>query len=131
MNRPILYSVTVCAMLLLCGFLRAVTPEELPLDEAIRSMEMARSAGAEIYAPLDLHFAEKRLEQARLALQAKDKAVLQRISEEVIVTCELASVKSRLAKMREQVEAKSHENARLRDEVLGEKEVEEHAHDDL
>ena len=102
---------------MLCGF-GSVHPPQTDMDDATRSLEAARNAGAATYAPLELRFASERMEQAQLALAAKDKAAVQRITEEVIVTAELAVAKVHLAKVREQMEQKTKENAKLRNDFL-------------
>jgi len=119
-KKLILLTTIFPGMLWLPVSLQAASQTDLSLEGAIHSIETAHDAGAEIYAPLELDFAEQRLEQAQLALQVNDKAAFQRIRDEVIVTAEFAETKSRLAKMREQVEAISQENARLHKELLGE-----------
>ncbi len=102
---------------MLCGF-GSTSPNTADMEEAMRSLDAARSAGAATYAPLELGFASERMEQAQLALAAKDKAAVQRITEEVIVTAELAVAKVHLAKAREQMEQKTQENAKLRNDLL-------------
>ena len=105
-------------LLLLSGFGSERSLQE-NLDEAERALQAANSANIATYAPLELKFAAERMQQARLAVETKDKAALQRISEEVLVTVELATAKARLAKAREQVEEKVRQNEQLNREMAG------------
>ncbi len=110
------FALSGCLILMLCGFGPDLSLKD-SLDEAQRNLESARTAGVATYAPLELRFADERMQQAQLAFAAKDKGALQRITEEVMVTVELAMAKTRLAKAREQVEEKSRENAQLNKDV--------------
>ncbi len=132
MQQLVIKAILTLYALIATSWVLAATPlDAASIEDAAHHVEMARNEDAEIYAPLELHFAEKRLEQAQLALQVKDKGALQRITEEVIVASELASIKSRLAKLRQQVEQRSHENSRLREEVSLQAEPKEIPHDDF
>jgi len=93
-------------------------PPITDMDNAARSLQSARAAGAATYAPLEIRFAEERLNQARIAMDKHDFVAAQRVAEESSVTSDLARTKVRLAKVREQVEARSRENTHLREDLL-------------
>ena len=92
-------------------------PPPVGLDEAARELDMARNAGAATYAPLELRNAEERLSQARARIEKRDYAVAQQLTEESRVDSDLAAVKARLGKAREKVDARTRENAQLRQDL--------------
>ncbi len=61
--------------------------------------------------------AEERLSQARATADKRDYEQAQQLVEESRVDSELATVKSRLGKAREKVEARTRENAQLRQDL--------------
>lgn len=100
--------------------LAACTPTRPPLvglDEAAHELDAARNAGAATYAPLELRNAEERLSQARARMDKRDYSVAQQWAEESRIDSDLAAVKSRLGKAREKVEARTRENAQLRQDL--------------
>lgn len=80
-------------------------------------LEAARNAGAATYAPLELRNAEEHLSQARATADKREYEQAQQLVEESRVDSELATVKSRLGKAREKVEARTRENAQLRQDL--------------
>ncbi len=92
-------------------------PPPAGLDEAARELDMARNAGAATYAPLELRNAEERLSQARSRMDKRDYAVAQQLAEESRMDSNLAGTKARLGKAREKVEARTRENAQLRQDL--------------
>ena len=91
-------------------------PPNIGLDEAVRSLDAARDAGAPTYAPMDLRNAEDRLSQARARFAKRDYEEATSLVQEAQVDAELAAAKVRLGKAREKVDARMHENAQLREQ---------------
>jgi len=89
-------------------------PPNVGLDEAARSLDAARNAGAPTYAPMELRNAEDRLSQARARFAKRDYEEAASLVQEAQVDSELAAVRARLGKTREKVDARMHENADLR-----------------
>jgi Domain of unknown function (DUF4398) len=116
MRRKI-HALVVLLALAPAGLTARTPPAEV--DAAARSLEAARAAGAETYAPLELRFAQERLSQARLAVEQNQYDAAQRVADESSVSSELATVKARLGKARELVDSKLRDNTRLREDLLG------------
>lgn len=91
-------------------------PPNVGLDEAARSLDAARDAGAPTYAPMELRNAEDRLSQARARFAKRDYEEAASLVQEAQVDSELAAVKARLGKAREKVDARMQENAQLREQ---------------
>jgi Domain of unknown function (DUF4398) len=104
-------------MLILLAGCSPTKPPTVGLDEAAHGLEAARNAGAATYAPLELRNAEERLSQARARMDKRDYAEAQELVQESRVDSELAAVKSRLGKAREKVDARTRENAQLRQDL--------------
>jgi chromosome segregation ATPase len=94
-------------------------PPPVGLDEAARELDAARNGGAATYAPLELRNAEERLSQARMRMDKRDYALAQQLAEESRMDSDLAAAKARLGKAREKVEARTRENAQLRQDLNG------------
>ncbi len=96
--------------------LAACGPTKPPPDvlgEATRKLAEARAGEAATYAPLEVRFAEERLDAASSAMAGRDYDVAARLAAESAVNSELAIVKSRLGKAREDVDTLRQDNARL------------------
>ena len=89
-------------------------PPNIGLEEAARAIDAARDAGAPTYAPMELRNAEDRLSAARARAAKRDFDEAASLVQEAQVDSELAAAKSRLGKAREKVDARTHENADLR-----------------
>jgi hypothetical protein len=89
-------------------------PPNMGLEDAARSLEAARNAGAPTYAPMELRNAEDHLSQARARAGKKDYENAASLAQEAQVDSELAAVKARLGKARERIDARTRENAQLR-----------------
>ena len=97
--------------------LAACTPAKPPtadLDAAASALSAAREAGAPTYAPLELRAAQDHLNQARASVDDGDYDVALRMASESRVDSELAMVKARLGKDRENVQKQARQNAQLR-----------------
>lgn len=93
-----------------CGPTR---PPDTGLDVAAQALASARAAGAPTYAPLELRSAEDHLSQARAFAEKRHYGDAARLARESQADSELAKVKAALGKLREQVDAATHENVRL------------------
>jgi Domain of unknown function (DUF4398) len=94
-------------------------PPQADLDDAARAVASARDADAGDNAPVELRFAESKLERSRAAVAAKDAKNAVLLAQQATADAELALAKSRNAKARAAVQAKTRENAKLRHELLG------------
>ena len=81
------------------------------LGGAQDKLRSARAQGAQTYAPLELRFAEERLDQAQVAVTDRKYKIAVDLAEESSVNSELASVKARLAKLREAIDVLKQQNA--------------------
>lgn len=99
-----------------CGPTR---PPDTGLDDATQALASARAAGAPTYAPLELRSAEDHLSQARAFAEKRHYEDATRLAKESQADSELAQVKARLGKLREQVDAATRENARLQQAAGG------------
>ncbi|MCB1571959.1 MAG: DUF4398 domain-containing protein, partial [Xanthomonadales bacterium] len=61
---------------------------------AQQRLSSARSAGAQTYAPMELRFAEERLDQAQAAMADRDYTLAANLAEESSVNSELAAIKA-------------------------------------
>ncbi len=90
------------------------------IERSALLVQGALTAEAEIYAPVELRFAQERVAQARVALADGDKRRAARLAAQGEADAELAMARARLARLRAAAEAQSVENAKLRAELLGE-----------
>ena len=109
--RPI---AVFCLVLSGCG---PTKPPNTGLEEADRHLQAARAAGASTYAPLELRGAEERLSFGRAAADKHDYDSAVLFAVESQANSDLAQAKSRLGKAREKVEARTRENAQLRQDL--------------
>jgi uncharacterized protein DUF4398 len=87
------------------------------IEDAARQLQAARDAGGSTYAPLEVRSAEERLSMARAAAGKHDYEDGMQFAQESQANSELALAKSRLGKAREKVEARTRENAQLRQDL--------------
>ncbi len=99
-----------------CG--AAKPPPDL-LGRAQQQLTSARSSDAATFAPLELRFAEERLDQASAAMQARDYKQAADLADESEANGELALIKARLGKLRESVDKLKQENTEI-SRILGE-----------
>ncbi|WP_092405256.1 DUF4398 domain-containing protein [Dokdonella immobilis] len=104
------FVVSMALLLAACGPTKP--PPDL-LGGAQQRLSSARSAGAPTYAPMELRFAEERLDQARAAMVDRDYTLAANLAEESSVNSELAAIKARLGKLRESVDTLKQENAEI------------------
>lgn len=99
-----------------CLVLAACTPTRPSADllgDAPRQLAQANTAGAQTYAPLELRFAEERLDQAHAAIAERKDSLALSLAQESALNSELAMVKSRLGKLREEVGQLKQQNAEI------------------
>jgi len=110
-HRPV---AVFCLLLAACG---PTKPPPMGIEDATRQLQAAREAGGSTYAPLEVRSAEERLSLAKAAAGKKDYEDALQFAQESQVNSELALAKSRLGKTREKVEARTRENAQLRQDL--------------
>ena len=102
-------SLLVCVMILTaCGPTRP--PPDL-LGAAQDRLRSARAEGAQTYAPLELRFAEERLDLAQAAMADRDYKSAGELADQSAANSELANIKARLGKLREAVDILKQQNA--------------------
>ena len=90
------------------------------VDRSSMLVQGALAAEAEIYAPVELQFAQDRVAQAREALAAGNNKLAARLAAQAEADAELAMARARVARLRSAADAQAAENAKLRAELLGE-----------
>lgn len=90
------------------------------VDRSSMLVQGALAAEAEIYAPVELQFAQDRVAQAREALAAGNNKLAARLAAQAEADAELAMARARVARLRAAADAQAAENAKLRAELLGE-----------
>ena len=108
---------------LLTLLLTACASTPVPTGDVDRSsmlVQGALAAEAEIYAPVELKFAQDRVAQAREALASGDNKRAARLAAQAEADAELAMARARVARLRAAADAQAAENAKLRAELLGE-----------
>lgn len=111
------YTLPLFALLALAACSTTPPPTDA-LARAQAQVESARAAGARDYAPVDLGFAEQKLDAAKAAVASKKYADAADLADEAGVAGELARAKARLAKLRAEMQDRSAENAKLRADML-------------
>ena len=104
------FVVSLALMLAACGPTKP--PPDL-LGNAQQRLASARSSGAATFAPLELRFAEERMDLAQDAMQERDYTQAGNFADESTVNSELAIIKARLGKLRESLDQLKRENAEI------------------
>jgi hypothetical protein len=94
-------------------------PPDTGLGDAAQALADAREAGAPTYAPLELRSAQDHLNQAREQAGKRHHEESRRLTDESRADSELAELKARLGKLREQVQGATADNERLRQQSAG------------
>ena len=115
-NRKKIHRAIVILLTVLAGC-SPTKPPNADLTDAASALDAARTAGAATYAPLELRNAQDHLSQAQASVDTHDYDVAMRMARESQVDSELARIKARLGKVREQVQARIRENAQLRQDL--------------
>jgi hypothetical protein len=102
--------VSLALMLAACGPTRP--PPDL-LGKAQQRLASARSSGAATFAPLELRFAEERIDQAAAAMQDRDYVLAANLADESEANSDLAAIKTRLGKLRESIDQLKQQNAEI------------------
>jgi hypothetical protein len=109
----------LAAFLLALGGCASTPPPTDRLGRAQAALSAAVDAGAKTWAPLELGFAQDRLDQANAAVAARKNDLAADLADESLANSDLARVKSELGKLREENKKAGDENARLRAQLLG------------
>lgn len=89
-------------------------PPDGAMNLAQAQLQEARDAGAADYAPVDLDYAQSRFQQAQTAMAKHKYDEAFQLANEAGADAELARAKARLGAARAQIQAKTDENAQLR-----------------
>ncbi len=104
-------------VVVLLGFLLAACgPARPPPDvtgQAERDLAKAREAGAATFAPMELRFAEEKLDAAHAAMQEREFEDAALLADESAANSELAETKARIGKTREAVTELKRKNAEI------------------
>lgn len=112
-SRLKIHASFVGLLLLLLAACGPTRPPPDVLGSAQDKLRIARADGAPTYAPLELRFAEERLDLARAAMADRDYKVAADLAEESSVNSELAAIKSKSGKLRERIDALRQQNAEI------------------
>src|SRR5690606_38373534 len=102
----------LAAILLLQAGCASVPPPTDRLDRAQSALAAALDAGARTWAPLELGFAQDKLNQALVAVNGRHNALAASLADESIANSDLARVKARLGQQREDNKNAQAENER-------------------
>ena len=117
--RREIHAVVLAAVLSLGGCASTPPPTGL-LTAAETAIDNARQVRADDYAPVELGFAEEKLAAARQAMDEGEYDLARIRAQDAELNASLAVARSRAAIGRAAVQKQSQENARLRQELLGE-----------
>jgi hypothetical protein len=106
------------ATLALLAGCASVPPPNAAIAQAQSQLQAAQAARAADYDPVDLDFANARFNQAQQAMAARKYALAADLAAESQADGQLAQTKARLAALREQIKAKTADNAKLRAQLL-------------
>lgn len=109
---------TVAALLVLLAACATTPPDPRLLDNAEQAIESAREAGAEEYAPLELRFAEERLDAARFQFENDQSAPARRLADEAEIEAQLALARTRAARARADLAQRQRELESLRRDLV-------------
>jgi hypothetical protein len=87
----------------MAGCAATLVPTE-QMSNAEIALRKADASGAAQYAPLELHIARQKLDEASLALKDGQNEQARRLAEQAFVDAELAEAKARAAKARRNAE---------------------------
>lgn len=118
-SRSKIHLPCIATLLLLAACASAPVPNG-NVERSATLVQGALAAEAEIYAPVELRFAQERVAQARAAIESGDDKRAARLAAQAEADAELAMARARVAKLRAIADAQAAENARLRRELLGE-----------
>jgi len=116
-GRPLLASL----LLLLLSACASTPPPLGELSRAEQAVASARDSQAEQFAPVDWRLASQSLAQAQEQIGAKQYKEATRLLQRARVHADLARLRAKNAHTRAKIEAQERENAKLRQELLGER----------
>ncbi|HMA97944.1 MAG TPA: DUF4398 domain-containing protein [Wenzhouxiangella sp.] len=108
----------VIALLILATACATTPPDPRVLSNAEQAINVAREAGAEEYAPLELNFAVEQLEMARFQLENNRADEARRLADEGEIEAQLALARSRAAQARAELATQQLELERLRSDLI-------------
>ncbi|WP_266157779.1 DUF4398 domain-containing protein [Dyella silvatica] len=115
--RSTVSTLALASMLAMLSGCASVPPPDGAMNQAQLQLRAARDAGAADYAPVDLGMAQNRFQLAQAAMANRKYEDAANLADEARADAELARAKARLGAARAQVQAKSEDNSRLRDQL--------------
>lgn len=106
------------ALALVLGGCASVPPPTDAIAAAQSQLQAARDAHAKDYAPVDLDFAQSRMDQAQAAMNARKYAMAADLASESQADSQLALTRAKLGALNVQIKKMSVENTRLRAQLL-------------
>ena len=111
-----------CWLLLCCAFiLAACAAKAVPPVKEITTVEkeisVARESNAEVYAPLELRYAEDKLKEAKSALEREEYVKARQLTEEASINARLAESKAQAEKEKKHVQETKESIDILRKEI--------------
>jgi len=116
-DTKIYVSILICGLLSACA---STPPPRIALDRAQDAIAEANGMRASDYAPVEFDAAVAQMREAEALYARRDAGNADAAASQAEVNAELAIAKSRAARARATVQSKTEENARLRNELLGE-----------
>ncbi len=117
MNRRFPALIAVIFLIAACA---TTPPDPRLLSNAEQAVEIAREAGAQEFAPLELQFASERLEAARFQLDNNQAAAARRLADESEIEAQLALARTRAAQARARLATLQGELEQLRTDLVEE-----------
>lgn len=108
----------LAALLLLVAACATTPPDPRLLSNAEQAISVARQAGAEEYAPLELRFALEQLEAARLQLDNNQGTAARRLADESEIEAQLALARTRAARVRADLAERQQDLERLQNDLI-------------
>jgi len=120
-RRPGLSALALATLMLLLAACASTPPPLGELTRTEQAVAAARDAQAEQYAPVDWRLASQSLAQAQENIGAKQYKDATRLLRRARVHADLARLRAANAHTRARIEAQERDNAKLRQELLGER----------
>ncbi|MEE4295361.1 MAG: DUF4398 domain-containing protein [Wenzhouxiangella sp.] len=115
MNRRFTALIALVLLLTACA---TTPPDPRLLSNAEQAVNVAREAGAEEFAPLELQFASERLEAARFQLDNNQGDAARRLADESEIEAQLALARTRAAQARARLAQLQRELDQLRNDLI-------------
>jgi len=108
---------TILTVVLVLGGCATLPPPEEGLDRAQRALDSARDVRAHQLSEEEFRRAERQLQAAREAAQARDRSRALELAELAEVNADLSRARARARAWQEEVDSKTAENAALRESL--------------